>query len=49
MLDPFLTKRLLEQGADVAVDPSAAAYATFVASEAKRWEAIVKAAGIQAE
>jgi tripartite-type tricarboxylate transporter receptor subunit TctC len=49
MLDPFLTKRLLEQGADVAVDPSAEAYATFVASEAKRWEAIVKAAGIQAE
>lgn len=49
MLEPSLTKRLLEQGADLAADPSAAAYAAFVASEAKRWETIVKAAGIQPE
>ena len=47
--DPALTKRLLEQGSDLAVDPSASAYALFVASEAKRWEQIVKSAGIQAE
>ena len=49
MADVSLTKRLLEQGADLAVDPSAAAYAAFVTSEAKRWETIVKAAGIQPE
>jgi hypothetical protein len=49
MADVSLTKRLLEQGADLAVDPSASAYAAFVASEAKRWETIVKAAGIQPE
>jgi tripartite-type tricarboxylate transporter receptor subunit TctC len=49
MADISLTKRLLEQGADLAVDPSASAYAAFVASEAKRWEIIVKAAGIQPE
>lgn len=49
MADAPLIKRLLEQGADLAVDPSASAYTTFVASEAKRWEIIVKTAGIQAE
>ena len=49
MADASLTKRLLEQGADLAVDPTASAYAIFVASEAARWEKIVKAAGIQPE
>jgi tripartite-type tricarboxylate transporter receptor subunit TctC len=49
MADASLTKRLLDQGADLAVDPTASAYATFVAGEAKRWETIVKAAGIQPE
>ncbi|MEI7569382.1 MAG: tripartite tricarboxylate transporter substrate binding protein [Alcaligenaceae bacterium] len=47
--DSVLTKRLQEQGSDLAVDASASAYALFVANEAKRWEQIVKAAGIQAE
>ena len=47
--DSALTKRLLEQGSDLAGDSSASAYALFVANEAKRWEQIVKAAGIQAE
>jgi hypothetical protein len=49
MTDSALTKRLLEQGSNLATEPSASAYALFVASEAKRWEQIVKAAGIQAE
>ena len=49
MADASLTKRLLDQGADLAVDPTASAYAAFVAGEAKRWETIVKAAGIQPE
>ena len=49
LADASLTKRLLEQGADLVVDPSASAYAAFVASEARRWEIIVKAAGIQPE
>jgi tripartite-type tricarboxylate transporter receptor subunit TctC len=49
MADVSLAKRLFEQGADLVVDPSASAYAAFVASEAKRWEIIVKAAGIQPE
>jgi tripartite-type tricarboxylate transporter receptor subunit TctC len=49
MTDPSLIKRLLEQGSNLAAEPSAAAYALFVATEAKRWEQIVKAAGIQAE
>ena len=49
MADPSLTKRLVEQGADLAVDPSAKSYSSFVAGEAKRWEKIVKAAGIQPE
>ncbi len=49
LADASLTKRLLEQGADLVADPSASAYAAFVAGEAKRWEIIVKAAGIQPE
>ena len=49
LADASLTKRLLEQGADLVADPSASAYAAFVASEARRWEIIVKAAGIQPE
>ena len=49
LADASLTKRLLEQGADLVADPSASAYAAFVAGEAKRWEIIVKAAGIQLE
>ena len=49
MADASLTKRLVEQGADLAVDPSATSYSSFVANEAKRWEVIVKAAGIQPE
>ena len=41
-------RRLAAQGADVAVE-SSAAYAQFVADQAKRWKQIVQVAGVPQE
>ena len=49
LADPGLRQRLAEQGGDIVSDPSGAAYGQFVAREAARWDAVVKAAGITAE
>lgn len=46
--DPDLVARMREQGADVAMEP-AAQYDKLVSSEAARWEAVVRAAGIRRE